>query len=137
MLIRTLPFGVKILSVPPHEDGRGKLYALEQGSPLPFTPVRLFVIRDVPSREIRARHAVSCHEFLWMIAGSCTLNADNGSERVSLRLQVDGNGVLVSAGVWMELCEFEGAILAVLASSSYADTRYFAAPEPGIITRFD
>jgi WxcM-like protein len=138
MLSRALPFGIKMLPVSLHEDGRGTLYAFEEGNPLPFTPVRLFIIRDVPPREIRAQHAVSCHEFLWMIAGSCTLNADNGSERASLRLQADGNGALVSSGVWMELCDFgEDAILSVLASRSYADTRYFTTPQPGIISRFD
>lgn len=138
MLIRALPVGIKILPVPPHEDGRGKLHAIERGDPVPFEPVRLFVIRDVPAHEVRARHAVSCHEFLWMISGSCTLDADNGTDRVSLRLQADGGGVLVSSGVWMELREFgAGAILSVLASSTYADTRYFATPNPDIITRFD
>jgi len=138
MLIRALPSGVRILSVAAHDDGRGRLHAIEQSGPLPFLPVRLFVIRDVPAEEVRARHAVSCHEFLWMISGACTLNIDNGTQRATLRLRADGTGALVSSGVWMELREFEqGAILSVLASAPYAETRYFSAPQPDLITRFE
>lgn len=138
MLIQTLPAGVKLLPVPPHDDGRGRLHAIEQSGPLPFQPVRMFVISGVPADSWRARHAVSCHEFLWMIAGMCTLDADNGTSRTTLRLQADGPGALVSAGVWMELREFtENAVVCVFASTRYGDTRYFQTPNPDIITNFD
>jgi UDP-2-acetamido-3-amino-2,3-dideoxy-glucuronate N-acetyltransferase len=138
MLIRSLPTGVKLLPVPSHGDGRGRLHAIEQSGPIPFQPIRMFVIRDVPAGAWRARHAVSCHEFLWMMAGACTLDVDNGTSRATLRLQAEGPGALVSSGVWMELREFtEDAVVSVFASTRYADTQYFPTPNPDILIKFD
>jgi hypothetical protein len=138
MLIRSLPAGVKLLPVPPHDDGRGRLHAIEQSGPIPFQPVRMFVIRNVPAGAWRARHAVSCHEFLWVIGGACTLEVDNGMTRATLRLQVYGPGALVSSGVWMELREFtDDAVVSVLASTRYNETQYFPTPNPDLITNFD
>ena len=138
MLIRSLPKGVQLLPVPPHEDGRGRLHAIEHQGPLPFQPIRMFVISAVPADGWRARHAVSCHEFLWMIAGTCTLEVDNGTRRADLRLHAGGEGALVSSGVWMELREFSNdAVVSVLASKRYDETQYFQTPNPALITKFD
>lgn len=138
MSIRSLPKGTRLLPVPPHDDGRGRLYAVEQSAPLPFVPVRTFMIRDVPADQVRARHAVSCHEFLWMASGACTLAVDDGLATAAMRLQAEGAGMLVSSGVWMELREFtDDGVLLVFASSTYAATRYFDGPQPDLIVRFD
>jgi hypothetical protein len=138
MLIRSLPKGVRLLTVPPHDDSRGQLYAIEQSAPVPFVPVRLFIIRDVPANGVRAGHAGSFHEFLYMICGSCVVEIDNGTERAVLPLRAHGAGVLVSSGVWIELREFsEGAVLSVLASGPYAETRHFDSPRPELISGFE
>lgn len=138
MLIEPLPAGVKLLSVTRHDDARGRLRAIEKSGPIPFVPVRMFLISDVPEGANRARHAVSCHEFLWIISGACTLEVDDGKNRVPLRLQGNGPGALVSAGVWMELRDFTAdAVLSVLASERYEDTSYFPAPNPALIVRFE
>lgn len=135
--MRSLPAGVSLLSVTAHDDARGRLYAIEQSAPLPFAPVRMFLIRDVPDGQIRARHAVSCHEFLWMLSGSCALTVDDGHLRTILRLGAGESGALVSSGVWMELGEFSGdASLAVFASEVYAQTRYFTEPRRDLIVDF-
>lgn len=138
MLMHTLPPGVKLLPITQHCDARGKLRAIEQFGPVPFVPVRMFLISDVPYGAHRARHAVSCHEFLWMISGNCTLEVYDGTNRMPLRLQANGPGALVSAGVWMELREFTAdAVVSVLASARYEDTGYFGEPDPSLITRFE
>jgi hypothetical protein len=133
-----LPTGVRSLSVPAHDDARGRLYAIEQSAPLPFMPVRMFMICDVPAEQVRARHAVSCHEFLWMLRGSCTATVDDGIKTATVPLKAEGPGLLVAAGVWMELRAFSNdAALSVFASKTYAETRYFDAPQPALIARFD
>jgi UDP-2-acetamido-3-amino-2,3-dideoxy-glucuronate N-acetyltransferase len=137
MLIRALPTGVKLLDVPPHADARGTLQAVEESGPIPFPPVRMFAIRSVPPGQWRARHAVSCHEFLWMMVGSSALALDDGTTRTTLPIDAEGPGVLVSSGVWMELSAFSAdAILCVFASAPYGATKYFQAPRPELITRF-
>lgn len=137
MLIRALPTGVKLLDVPPHADARGTLQAVEESGPIPFQPIRMFAIRNVPPGQWRARHAVSCHEFLWMMMGSSVLALDDGTTRATLPIDADGPGVLVSSGVWMELSAFSAdAILCVFASARYDETRYFQLPRPDLIAQF-
>lgn len=129
-----LPVGVRLLPVTPHADDRGRLFAFERLDPLPFTPVRAFVIRDVPPKEARGRHAGSCDEFLWMLAGACTAVVDDGKVRASARLEAEDQGMFLSAGVWIELREFSpGSVLLVLASKNHADTQRFAEPQRGVI----
>src|SRR5262245_58680466 len=62
---------VRHIEVPQFSDPRGLRCALERLRPLPFTPVRTFIITDVPPGQHRAEHDASCDEFLWMAIGAC------------------------------------------------------------------
>ncbi|MBC7778710.1 MAG: FdtA/QdtA family cupin domain-containing protein [Proteobacteria bacterium] len=131
---KTLPDGVALVSAASNEDARGRLLALEHGSPVPFVPVRTFVILDVPAGQPRAGHAFSCHEFLLVLNGSCTVTVDDGQKRLRLRLRAKEYGLNVSPGVWVGLDDFEcGTVLMVLASKSFCDTQYFPNPQPALI----
>jgi len=110
------------------------LVALERHSPMPFSPVRTFVIRDVPCGQVRARHALSCHELLWLLTGSCVATVHDGRTSSTIYLKADAHALVIAAGVWIELAEFaRGTILMVLASKTYAETETFAEPQPALI----
>ena len=63
--------GAREIDVPRFIDGRGLLVAFQHGQPLPFKPVRTFVITDVPPDAHRAQHNITCDQVLWMAAGTC------------------------------------------------------------------
>lgn len=116
---------IREIPVPQFSDRRGELFALQRLHPLPFTPVRTFIITDVPPGEHRARHAVSCDEFLWMISGGCQallrIEADVvcADER-RFQLRSRGPGLYVPEGVWLDLSNFlPGSVLVCLAAGEY------------------
>jgi hypothetical protein len=116
-----------------HRDARGALVALERGT-IPFAPVRTFVIFDVPSRQTRAGHAVSCDEFFWVPSGSCRLTIDDGVRKSSTILRGTEYGVLIPAGLWTLLSEFApSTLVVVMAAKPYAETQSFDAPQPDLL----
>jgi len=135
--ITRLPAGVRLVSVASHKDARGRLFALEHPSPVPFSPVRTFLILDVPPGQARAGHAPSCHEFLWVLSGSCAVTVNDGGTRFEIRLQAQKQALAVSPGVWIGLSDFEaGTVLLVLASKSYSETKLFSEPQPALIATY-
>jgi hypothetical protein len=129
-----LPVGVELVSVRSYQDVRGRLSPLERHSSLPFTPVRTFVIRDVPPGQTRAGHALTCHEFLWVLEGSCAATVYDGRIRLTIRLHAGQQALVVSPGVWIGLSHFErGTVLLALASKPYSETKRFPEPQPALI----
>jgi hypothetical protein len=116
---------VREIAVPRFVDQRGELFALERLRPLPFTPVRTFIITDVPPGKHRAEHAVSCDQFLWMLAGSCQAlvrpmaRAESADGRY-FRLAARGPGLYLPECVWLDLSDFlPGSMLVCLAAAEY------------------
>ncbi|HKP25198.1 MAG TPA: FdtA/QdtA family cupin domain-containing protein [Dongiaceae bacterium] len=113
------------VDVPQFVDSRGRLAVFERLHPLPFKPVRAFVISEVPKGEHRARHTVPCNQFLWMAAGSCwaVVRADeqcDAADQQRFRLTANGRGLYLPRGVWIDLYEFTaGSILICLADAEY------------------
>ena len=131
-----LPLGVTLIEPQRHIDQRGCLVALQEGSPLPFRPLRTFIINDVPPSGARAQHAESCHEFLLMLNGRCRVEVNDGSNFASLELEHGGPGIHIVPGVWIALSDFsKEAQLLVCASTPYADVKYFSAAQPDLIKR--
>lgn len=124
------PSIVKLAEV---SDRRGKLKVFELGSALPFTPVRCFVISDVPEGETRGGHAVSCDEFLVVLRGECRLSAVRAEGQKQYPLSEQTGGIFVPSGTWFELnCFTAGTIVAVFADKPYAETSYHSLrPSPG------
>lgn len=114
----------RLIEVPRFADARGCLVAFEHGHPLPFTPRRTFMISEVPEGAQRARHTVSCSQFLWMAAGSCTASIRQAAEDAGgpreFRLEQSGPGLYLPAGLWLALTAFApGSMLICLAESEY------------------
>lgn len=113
-----------------HSDDRGDLFALEDQSPLPFKPVRVFVLRNLNSEIVRARHAVSCDEFIVLLSGRCHLTLKSLSGQESYELADHETGIYVPAGIWIELGNFsEETIVLVACSEKFKDTTYFQEPQ--------
>jgi hypothetical protein len=111
------------IDVPQFMDGRGRLVAFEERLPLPFRPVRTFVISDVPPGARRGGHVIRCAEFLWMAAGACraTVRPGGGGAEQPFHLAAGGRGLYVPPGSWIDLFDFEaGSVLVCLADRPYA-----------------
>jgi hypothetical protein len=112
------------MDVPQFADSRGRLAALEELRPLPFRPVRAFVISDVPPGAHRAGHVIRCSEFLWMAAGACraAVRPDGGSgPEQRFDLTERGRGLYLPPGSWIDLFDFHaGSIVVCLADRPYA-----------------
>jgi hypothetical protein len=125
--------GVTLVAVERRPDKRGNI-AIFGWDSMPFVPVRSFVISDVPPGSRRGGHALSCDELLWVAAGSCRGSFDNGHQKASLALESNDQGVLLSAGVWLELSDFSpGTVVFGFAPVPFAETRKFDAPRPDLI----
>lgn len=119
-----------MLDLPDHNDERGDLVVLEQGT-LPFVPKRIFFITVSNAGSVRAQHAGSSEELIVPLSGAVTVDLDNGEQQTSMRLADKNKAMWVRPGVWLRLREFEpGTILLVAASLCYSETRHFDRPQP-------
>ncbi len=126
MIVNELPFGCGLIDVPLVTDQRGTLVFATVGEEIPFPVARVFWIYDVPTHQRRGGHAhTTCNEVIFAVRGAVTMLVDNGTCRTKLRLDSPTRGLLVSAGVWCELCDFApDTVLVVLASHAYDATGY-------------
>ena len=110
----------RIVSLDPITDARGTLAAADSDA-LPFSPVRYFVIHDVPQEAIRARHALrQGQELLSCVSGSCTVEVRWQSGHAVHRLAGPATALHLPPWVWVECREFSGdAVLLVLCSLPY------------------
>ncbi len=118
--------GVTLDVLPMVRDMRGNLMARELGRGLPFEPRRIFVILDVPSKEVRGEHAHKvCHQFLICLNGSVNCLADNGTERVEYCLDSPEKALHIPPMVWGTQYKYtEDAVLMVVASHEYDPDDY-------------
>lgn len=114
------------IDVPSTDDSRGRLSWVESGSPLPFIPRRLYIIRDVPVGASRGHHAhKELQQFFMALHGSFVLRLADMAGSEAVKVEDDGSGVLVPAGVWRVLDNFtEGCIGLVAVSSEYDPDDY-------------
>jgi hypothetical protein len=127
--------GVKFLPVELHHDERGELGVLESGRHFGFDVKRVFYIKVETSDSVRGGHATSAAEVILALTGAVTIDVDNGAERATVSLTDTTIALYIGPGVWLRLRNFiRGTVLMVLASQAYADTIYYDAPRPDLIT---
>lgn len=117
--------GVEIHALTRARDLRGSLTALELGE-LPFVPLRLFTVHDVPSESVRGSHAHrQCAQFLVCLAGSLSCLVDDGMAREEIRLERPDIGLHIPPMVWSTQWRYSrDAVLLVLASHPYDPRDY-------------
>jgi UDP-2-acetamido-3-amino-2,3-dideoxy-glucuronate N-acetyltransferase len=118
--------GVQWVNVPRIDDLRGNLIARELGKGLPFAPERLFIIFDVPSKEVRGEHAHrQCHQLLVCLRGSVVVLTDDGETRQEFLLDDLTQGLHLPPMVWGTQYKYtRDAMLLVVASHKYDPADY-------------
>jgi acetyltransferase-like isoleucine patch superfamily enzyme len=112
--------------LPNFADMRGRLAVLEQGTGLPFVPKRVFMVFDVPSRDVRGEHAHhKCEQFLVAAHGGVSVVVDDGATREEVRLDSPTLGLYLAPMVWGVQYKFDAdAVLMVAASEPYDASDY-------------
>ncbi len=112
--------------LPNFADMRGSLSVLEEGHGLPFVPRRVFLVYDVPSRDVRGEHAhLKCEQFLVAARGGLSVVLDDGNSRAEVRLNTPSLGLYLSPMVWGIQYKFDDdAVLMVAASEGYDASDY-------------
>ncbi|MEU7861912.1 WxcM-like domain-containing protein [Nonomuraea sp. NPDC049141] len=108
------------------KDLRGELSVGEFERELPFTPVRYFLVFNVPSQEVRGEHAHRlCEQFLICVRGSCRVLLDDGRNRREVILDRPSRGVHMPAMIWGTQYRYSpDAVLLVFASHYYDPQDY-------------
>lgn len=117
---------VSLHKFPKISDLRGNLTFAETPGLLPFSPVRFFLIYEVPGKEVRGEHAhKNLHQFMLCVKGSCAVVVDDGKERCEIILDKPTLGLHVPPMIWATQYKFtQDAVLLVLASEVYEADDY-------------
>lgn len=111
----------RLLRMPQVIDMRGALSYAEHPAQLPFEPKRVFLVYDVPSRQVRGEHAHhTLHEVLVCVKGSCSVALDDGRVRDEVELDSPTIGLHLPPMVWRVHYNYTpDAVVMVLASDVY------------------
>jgi len=125
--LRELPDSkARLIEFPEISDLRGRLTFAETPGLLPFVPMRVFMLYDVPGKDVRGEHAhKELHQFLVCVKGSCAVVVDDGQERFEVTLNRPTLGLHIPPMVWATQYKFTNdAALLVLASDIYKAEDY-------------
>jgi UDP-2-acetamido-3-amino-2,3-dideoxy-glucuronate N-acetyltransferase len=118
--------GVTLHRLPFAVDMRGSLSYAEIQRQIPFSVNRFFLVYSVPSKEVRGEHAHHrCQQFLICVHGTCSVMADDGTNREEFLLNDPTIGLYLPARVWGVQYKYSAdAVLLVLASDYYDGSDY-------------
>lgn len=121
-----LPGGAKLIGLTHAVDMRGSLLAAQQTREIPFPIARIFVVQDVPTKEIRGEHAhKECEQFLICLQGTVAVLLDDSVNRTTLKLTNNAAGLYIPPMVWAAQYQYsDDAILLVAASHCYDGNDY-------------
>lgn len=124
--IATRVRGVTLHRLPRILDLRGNLSVGEFGRSVPFDPKRYFLVFGVPNAEIRGEHAHrTCKQFLVCARGSCSVVADDGSNREEFALDDPAVALYLPPLTWGIQYKYSAdAVLLVFASEFYDNAEY-------------
>lgn len=122
----SLPLGSKLIDIPLASDARGMLCFATAMKEIPFPIERVFWIYDVPEYKCRGGHSHRvCSEVVVAVCGGFRMILDDGQQRYSIQMNTPSRGILVPAGIWCELEDFQpGTVVVVMASHPYDATGY-------------
>lgn len=125
-VIKTRVKGVTLHHMLEVEDIRGRLTVGEFSRSIPFDVKRYFMVYGVPSMETRGEHAhKECHQFLICVSGTCSVVADDGTNRDEFKLTSPNVGVYLPPRVWGIQYKYSAdAVLLVFASHYYDGNDY-------------
>jgi acetyltransferase-like isoleucine patch superfamily enzyme len=118
--------GVKYIEFPEFSDARGNLTVTDLPGDLPFIVKRLFMVYQVPSKNVRGEHAhKELHEILICAHGRCSVLVDDGQNCFEADLDRPTLGLHIPPMTWTTQYKFSpDAVLLVLASDIYKAEDY-------------
>lgn len=121
-----MPAGVCLIEVPGVTDSRGSLSFMEAERHIPFPIERVFFLYDIPCGASRGDHSHrTCAEVVFAVHGAFTILVDDGTHRMAIRMNRPHVGILIPAGIWCKLLDFEkGTVCTVVASEKYDASGY-------------
>lgn len=121
-----LPNGSFLIELPEANDERGALTFATAGQEIPFPIQRVFWIHGIPAGARRGGHCHNtCSEVVVAVQGAFRMVVDDGRVRGSVWMDSPRRGILVPAGMWCELTDFEpGTVVMVMASHPYDASGY-------------
>ncbi len=124
--ISNLPGGCRLIHLSEIMDERGALTFLQEGMGVPFSIERVFWVWGVPPGKSRGGHAHrTCDQVLFPLGGSFRIQVDDGKSQVGVLMDSPTCGILIPAGVWCNLTEFqEGTVCLTVASHPYSAEDY-------------
>jgi acetyltransferase-like isoleucine patch superfamily enzyme/dTDP-4-dehydrorhamnose 3,5-epimerase-like enzyme len=117
---------VRLIRLPFITDIRGSLVVAEHAKQLPFIPKRIFLVFNVPSKDVRGEHAhKKLHQLLICVKGSCMAVVDDGRNREEILLDTPQVAVYVPPMIWSVQYKYtDDAVLLVAASDLYDPKDY-------------
>jgi UDP-2-acetamido-3-amino-2,3-dideoxy-glucuronate N-acetyltransferase len=114
---------VQLIKATNRGDDRGALAIYD---PLPFTPVRAFVIHDTAKETSRGHHAHrTCTQAMCATHGAVDVLVSDGDTEARYRLNTPSALLVVPPGHWVDLLWFSpGASLLVMADQPYDESDY-------------
>ena len=105
----------------------GNITIVEGLKNIPFDVKRIYYLYDIPGGESRGGHAhKELYQLIIAASGSFDVLLDDGINKKIVKLNRPDYGLLVTPGIWRELCDFSsGSICFVLASLKYDENDYF------------
>ena len=116
----------KLISIDSITDPRGNLIVAEFPKSLPFSPVRFFIVRDVPRGASRGKHAHKTNQqALFCLSGQLVVKVSDGKTWQEFTLAPGSEGIYIPPLHWGEqIYAHPGTILLVLASEPYSSEGY-------------
>jgi dTDP-4-dehydrorhamnose 3,5-epimerase-like enzyme len=120
-----------IVDIKSFGDHRGSLVALESKRNVPFEIQRVYYIYNTKENVKRGLHAhLKLNQFIIAVSGGCTMQLDDGSEKVSIRLDSRTQALRLGPMIWREMSDFTpDCVLMVLADSRYDSSDYISSYE--------
>lgn len=121
-----LPGGCRLIHLPENKDERGCLAYVQGAREIPFAVERVFWIWGVPVGQSRGGHAHrTCAEVVFPLHGAFVMHVDDGHSQASVRMDSPTCGILIPAGVWCCLTDFQpGTVCLAVASQPYMPEGY-------------
>ena len=93
---------------------------------LPFEPKRIYWLTNVDDHKSRGHHAhKKLRQYFVVVNGSVDIFLTDGVKEFSTTLHSDGNGILLSPGLWREIRNFSAnAVLLVVCDQPYSEEDY-------------
>ena len=118
--------GCRLVPLAVRGDDRGSLVAIEGGRDVPFVIARVYYVYATTPGVTRGLHAHrALNQLAVAVAGSCTMLLDDGTQRVTVRLDDPAVGLTMGPMTWREMSDFSpDCVLMVLADAAYDEADY-------------